>query len=194
MCMVAPDWIPQASRVRSSLSLRPQCTSSNIKTQPAHEIRKSLTSLPVNNTRVWLTYQIWVRDGVWELRGHQLFQCGDSVSSRRNITRHHLREGEGGLGLVHELQRQLPVRGRHLYLVDQGRNYKHSKRGARSRVCLSKRFTLDFRRGIREEIRAEDNEDVNIASLTVEGTLCEQTCSSRIKCWLAEQFPLFYWT
>lgn len=28
MCMVAPDWIPQASSVRSSFSLRPQCTSS----------------------------------------------------------------------------------------------------------------------------------------------------------------------
>lgn len=35
--MVAPDWIPQASSVRSSLSLRPQCTSSVMRTKRANK-------------------------------------------------------------------------------------------------------------------------------------------------------------
>lgn len=42
MCMVAPDWIPQASRVRSSLSLRPQCTSSDTRTKQANKFSEGL--------------------------------------------------------------------------------------------------------------------------------------------------------
>lgn len=50
MCMVAPDWIPQASSVRSSLSLRPQCTSSDMSQRNI----SSLDSDHGNDAHAWI--------------------------------------------------------------------------------------------------------------------------------------------
>ena len=65
---------------------------------------------------VRLTYQVRVVDGVRELGGHQLLQGGDPVFPGGNVARHHLGEVEDGFGLVHHLQRQLPVHRSHLHL------------------------------------------------------------------------------